>query len=185
MFESSVDVSQSAGPLACMALYHGEEWLQSNCWYDPPSARLINTIHLDAMHQASFSASLSVIVSPFVQVRGVTSAWGASRRPVGRCKVEGRARLFKSGPHARLCGGRLRRAGNVVRQVQHQGKNDEGGRLHRQQLPPSHRRSVSRANKVAGGTEDAERRRHGLRLKFCLSLCQVSLTEIFSILSSF
>lgn len=32
MYESEVDIQQGAGPLACMALYHGEDWLQTNCW---------------------------------------------------------------------------------------------------------------------------------------------------------
>jgi len=32
-YESEVDIQQAAGPLACMALYHGEDWLQTNCWY--------------------------------------------------------------------------------------------------------------------------------------------------------
>ena len=32
MYESEVDIQKAAGPLACMALYHGEDWLDTNCW---------------------------------------------------------------------------------------------------------------------------------------------------------
>lgn len=33
LFETEVVLAPNAGPAVCTAIYDGEEWLESNCWY--------------------------------------------------------------------------------------------------------------------------------------------------------